>query len=411
MDTSNSLRSPMASKLSQNQMAANDNQFKKAMEPLQELIKVTEKNMKDLNEIKEYSTMLLKNLNKIVNTKSNKEVFLDFVERNSPIKVKNAYNIQKSDYSVEAARNCSTPNNIIPPLPSLTREQIFNGLKIINNSSNKGNNLFDLSDINNDYLDEGSRNSMNNCQSHTPNNEGSPNKMLNISNLQDTPKGRSLPSHYMNNQNNFDPSPNFLSSPQTSQLNTPHNINTNGYVTFTSPRAVTSFNKTPKQQGKFYRNNEEEEKVFVLSIKAMLKETPGVSIIGRLIGPKGMNIKSLEEETNCQIFIRGKGSSKDPEKEEKLSKHPCGAHFAEPLHVVIQTADKDYKAANDRLFEAINKINSALGFMNNEKHLNVMENISCRQMGYVQFLSNKRSPLGASLHHFNNKTKGYVNEK
>uniref|UniRef100_A0A0K0DX17 KH domain-containing protein n=1 Tax=Strongyloides stercoralis TaxID=6248 RepID=A0A0K0DX17_STRER len=381
MKNSNSLWSTMASTLSQNQVSDNDSQFKKAMEPLQELIKITEKNISDLSEIKEHSTMLLKHLNKRVQGKSNKEVFLDFVSRNSPSNMKHLNDGQHSDYSVETLRNAKSPL-IIPQLPQLTQEQIINSLNIINNSSNRKGNSFYVDNINNESPNDFSKISYNECLIKTPENERNLRRMLNVQNFQDTPKGR-MSSNHLNNHNNiqmkFVQSPDLHSSSHVSNVTTSENGNRAGYVTFTSPKTLPHYNQSPAQST-FKRSHDEDNKMFVVSIKAILKETPGVSIIGRLIGPKGMNIKSLEEECNCQIFIRGKGSSKDPEKEKKLSRHPYGAHFTEPLHVVIQTSDRDYKTASDRLFEAVNKINNALDFTNNVKHLTVMENISCKQI-------------------------------
>ncbi|CEF65473.1 Protein quaking [Strongyloides ratti] len=385
MENSNSLRSTMASILSQNQASDNDNQFKKAMEPLQELIKVTEKNISDLSEIKEHSTMLLKHLSKRVQGKSNKEVFLDFVSRNSPISVKNLNGIQNSDYSVEALRNTKSPI-IMPQLPHFTQERILNSLDVINNSSNRRENSFYIDDINNnDQQNDFSKISYNECLIKTPENEKNLRRLLNVQNFHDTPKGRVSYNHlniHSGIKMKYDESPDLRSSSHISNVTTSDNGSKIGYVTFTSPKSLPYYNQSPVQSI-FNKNYDKDKKMFVVSIKAILKETPGISIIGRLIGPKGMNIKSLEEECRCQIFIRGKGSSKDPEKEKKLSRHPCGAHFSEPLHVIIQTSDVDYKIASDRLFEAVNKINTALDFTNNVKHLTVLENISCKQIDYL----------------------------
>jgi hypothetical protein len=38
------------------------------------------------------------------------------------------------------------------------------------------------------------------------------------------------------------------------------------------------------------------------------------NFIGRLLGPRGNSLKRIEASTGCRVFIRGKGSIKDPGK-------------------------------------------------------------------------------------------------
>jgi len=38
------------------------------------------------------------------------------------------------------------------------------------------------------------------------------------------------------------------------------------------------------------------------------------NFVGRLLGPRGNSLKRVEATTGCRVFIRGKGSIKDPEK-------------------------------------------------------------------------------------------------
>ena len=38
------------------------------------------------------------------------------------------------------------------------------------------------------------------------------------------------------------------------------------------------------------------------------------NFIGRLLGPRGNSLKRIESSTGCRVFIRGKGSIKDPVK-------------------------------------------------------------------------------------------------
>jgi hypothetical protein len=45
--------------------------------------------------------------------------------------------------------------------------------------------------------------------------------------------------------------------------------------------------------------------------KIYLPRSTGINYVGLLIGPKGIYQKRLEEQTQCKILIRGRGSHKD----------------------------------------------------------------------------------------------------
>lgn len=53
------------------------------------------------------------------------------------------------------------------------------------------------------------------------------------------------------------------------------------------------------------------------------------NFVGRILGPRGMTAKQLEQETGCKIMVRGKGSMRDKKKvSEKLYiKDPCVSSF------------------------------------------------------------------------------------
>lgn len=38
------------------------------------------------------------------------------------------------------------------------------------------------------------------------------------------------------------------------------------------------------------------------------------NFVGRLLGPRGNSLKRVEASTGCRVYIRGKGSIKDPDK-------------------------------------------------------------------------------------------------
>ena len=52
-----------------------------------------------------------------------------------------------------------------------------------------------------------------------------------------------------------------------------------------------------------------QEKVFV-----PVKDFPEYNFVGRILGPRGMTAKQLEQETGCKIMVRGKGSMRDKNK-------------------------------------------------------------------------------------------------
>lgn len=52
-----------------------------------------------------------------------------------------------------------------------------------------------------------------------------------------------------------------------------------------------------------------QEKIYV-----PVGEHPEYNFVGRLLGPRGMTAKQLEQETGCKIMIRGRGSMRDKKK-------------------------------------------------------------------------------------------------
>jgi len=61
--------------------------------------------------------------------------------------------------------------------------------------------------------------------------------------------------------------------------------------------------------------------------------------IGRILGPCGITVKQLEAETDCLILIRGKGSVKDPHRENRLRGLPGWEHLSDRLHVIVRAID------------------------------------------------------------------------
>lgn len=70
------------------------------------------------------------------------------------------------------------------------------------------------------------------------------------------------------------------------------------------------------------------------------------NFIGKVLGPKGATLQTLCKTHKCHIYILGRGSTKDREKEAELlnSGDPQHAHFSGPLHVKVETVAPAYVA-------------------------------------------------------------------
>ncbi|XP_039301019.1 KH domain-containing, RNA-binding, signal transduction-associated protein 3-like isoform X1 [Nilaparvata lugens] len=81
------------------------------------------------------------------------------------------------------------------------------------------------------------------------------------------------------------------------------------------------------------------EKVIKVSAKVLVPVLihPNFNFVGKLLGPKGNSLKKLQEDTMSRMFIMGRGSMRDKEKEEELrqSDDPKYAHLKDDLHVEI----------------------------------------------------------------------------
>ncbi|ULU09226.1 hypothetical protein L3Y34_013973 [Caenorhabditis briggsae] len=73
-------------------------------------------------------------------------------------------------------------------------------------------------------------------------------------------------------------------------------------------------------------------------------EFPDYNFVGRILGPRGMTAKQLEQDTGCKIMVRGKGSMRDKAKSFKESAHRGKAnweHLEDDLHVLVQCEDTE----------------------------------------------------------------------
>ncbi|CAN0880040.1 KH domain-containing protein At2g38610 [Linum grandiflorum] len=89
----------------------------------------------------------------------------------------------------------------------------------------------------------------------------------------------------------------------------------------------------------------------ILRLEIPVDTYPNFNFVGRLLGPRGNSLKRVEATTGCRVYIRGKGSIKDPDKEEKLRGRPGYEHLNDPLHILIE-ADLPANIVDIRLRQA-----------------------------------------------------------
>ncbi|GFG38428.1 hypothetical protein Cfor_02468, partial [Coptotermes formosanus] len=82
------------------------------------------------------------------------------------------------------------------------------------------------------------------------------------------------------------------------------------------------------------------------------------NFVGRILGPRGMTAKQLEQETGCKIMVRGRGSMRDKKKEELNRGKPNWEHLNDELHVLITVEDTENRATMkmQRAVEEVKKL-------------------------------------------------------
>ncbi|XP_057486028.1 KH domain-containing protein At5g56140 isoform X3 [Actinidia eriantha] len=78
---------------------------------------------------------------------------------------------------------------------------------------------------------------------------------------------------------------------------------------------------------------------------------PNFNFVGRLLGPRGNSLRRVEASTECRVLIRGRGSIKDPAKEEMMRGKPGYEHLNEPLHILVE-AELPVEIVDARLMQA-----------------------------------------------------------
>ena len=68
------------------------------------------------------------------------------------------------------------------------------------------------------------------------------------------------------------------------------------------------------------------------------------NFVGRIIGPRGLTLRQVEQESGCKLLVRGRGSMKDKKLEEEKIGQPNYEHLQEDLHVLIMVEDTEERA-------------------------------------------------------------------
>ena len=82
----------------------------------------------------------------------------------------------------------------------------------------------------------------------------------------------------------------------------------------------------------------------ILRVEIPQERYSDVNFTGMILGPRGLNHKRLEDESGCQISIRGKGTRIEAQSEEELNM---------PMHVCIAGDDEAKVAACVKLIEPL----------------------------------------------------------
>jgi len=92
----------------------------------------------------------------------------------------------------------------------------------------------------------------------------------------------------------------------------------------------------PQQKGSIVKL---QERVF-----APVKDHPKFNFVGRIIGPRGLTLRQVEQDTGCKLLVRGRGSMKDKKMEEERIGQPSYEHLQDDLHVLIMVEDCEERA-------------------------------------------------------------------
>ncbi|KAM7526612.1 hypothetical protein LguiA_016514 [Lonicera macranthoides] len=138
----------------------------------------------------------------------------------------------------------------------------------------------------------------------------------------------------------------------------------------------------------------------ILRLEIPVDTYPNFNFVGRLLGPRGNSLKRVEATTGCRVYIRGKGSIKDPDKEEKLRGRQGYEHLNEPLHILIE-ADLPASVVDMRLRQAQEIIEELLKPVDESQDFIKRQQLRELAMINSNFREESPGPSGSSVSPFN----------
>jgi len=88
----------------------------------------------------------------------------------------------------------------------------------------------------------------------------------------------------------------------------------------------------------------EERVTLTAKVPIPVDDKPDFNWVGRIIGPGGVTLKSLETKTGCKVSLRGKGSVRESEVASGVWK-PSMDSLKDPLHILITSMDETQRAS------------------------------------------------------------------
>ncbi|XWS11441.1 hypothetical protein CRYUN_Cryun38cG0083200 [Craigia yunnanensis] len=127
---------------------------------------------------------------------------------------------------------------------------------------------------------------------------------------------------------------------------------------------------------------------------------PNYNFVGRLLGPRGNSLKRVEANTECHVLIRGRGSIKDPAREEIMRGKPGYEHLNEPLHILVE-AELPVEIVDTRLMQAREILEDLLKPVDESQDFYKKQQL--RELAMLNgTLREEGSPMSGSLSPFHN---------
>ncbi|XWS09575.1 hypothetical protein CRYUN_Cryun39dG0001800 [Craigia yunnanensis] len=127
---------------------------------------------------------------------------------------------------------------------------------------------------------------------------------------------------------------------------------------------------------------------------------PNFNFVGRLLGPRGNSLKRVEANTDCRVLIRGRGSIKDPAREEMMRGKPGYEHLNEPLHILVE-AELPVEIVDARLMQAREILGDLLKPVDESQDFYKKQQL--RELAMLNgTLREEGSPMSGSVSPFNN---------